>query len=296
VRTRAAWSIAVLIACLAWSAPAGAAQVDGSLQVTGVTASTVTFTATAKRTCVTDEQCDYFSEIDQIDGDGPCPATRPDNPWIAWTGDVQNTGPSTENATITPRQWSSTDPVGPSRLCLFTYAELNYYLVGSAPIARPAVPGGNPSPPGTPTPRPPGAPGAPTPPGAVNPATVTCEHYTYQQSAQKALDANSSLAARLDRDGNGVACEGLPKRRTFIQTVGVAAAATTTRAALRRAYGKAFTQRAAYRARCARRSRTRVRCTVSWRHKGTWRGTVDVVGALRKNRPALLTQIHVRRP
>jgi hypothetical protein len=309
VHTRAAWVIAVLTACLAWSAPAGAAQVQGSLTVTEVTASSVSFTVTAQRTCVTNEQCDYYADLEEVEGEGACPAAYPADPWNAWNGAVLNTGPSTESGTITPRGWLSKVAVAPSRLCLYIYAERAYYLAGGTTITRPGTvgDGGGAPPPGDGTPTIPGfKPKAPVTPGtsgtaaptsgASTPKLTTCAGYRYQQSAQKALDANPALASGLDHNRNGVACQGLAKRKTYVRTVGVAAAGTSTRAALRRAYGKAFTQGTGYKAQCARRSRTRVRCTVSWQHKGTWAGSVDVVGALRKNEPVVLTQVKVQRP
>jgi hypothetical protein len=290
VRTRAALFTAVLSACLAWSAPAGAAQVGGTLQVTDVARTTVSFTTTVARTCVTDEQCDYFSELDQVDGDGTCPAAHPADPWITWTGNVQNTGPATETATITPRGWGANATAGTSRLCLYTYADLSYYLVAGTTVTQPPPPPGGGGGGGGGTPGAPGAPGSPTPPGG-SPSTLSCDHYTYRQSAQKALDA-----ARLDRNGDGVACPDLPLRLTTVRTVGTAAAATATATALRHAYGTAFARRAGYKARCARRSRTRMLCTVSWRYKGTYKGTVEVVGVIRKNRQAVLTHVKVKRP
>ncbi|WCB91468.1 hypothetical protein DSM104299_00139 [Baekduia alba] len=307
MHTRAAWVIVVLTACLAWSAPAGAAQVSGSLQVTGVTATTLSFTVTAQRTCAADEQCDYYADLEELDGDGPCPTDYPSDPWNAWNGDVLNTGPSTETGTITPRRWPSTAAVAPSRLCLFIYADHVYYYVDGTTITRPSTPAGGGTPttpgapgsslPGVPKPKAPGSSGSssPTPPGAAT-TKLTCAHYVYQQNAQKALDADRSLAARLDPNHDGVACQGLPKRKTYVRTLGTAASATSARAALRHAYGQAFAQRTGFRSRCARRSRIRVRCAVSWQHEGTWTGYVDVVGAIRANRQAILTHVHVRRP
>ena len=69
-----------------------------------MTTTNVSFLFTAKRTCTGDEQCDYFSEIIQLADASACPAQRPVDPWwILWTGNVQNTGPSSENGQATPR-------------------------------------------------------------------------------------------------------------------------------------------------------------------------------------------------
>jgi hypothetical protein len=289
--------VAVLAAAVAWCAPAGAASVSGSLEVTSVEATSVSFTFTAKRTCADGEQCDYFSEVDQLVGDGPCPADRPNDPWILWTGDVQNTGPTTERGQATPRGWSGTAPAGRSRLCLYTYAEGVYHLVDDAVIARPgedsATPGGGTGPGG---PRPGGGPGGTTPSGKGSPATGACARYAYQQSAQAALKADPSLAARLDRNGNGVACESLRKRKSYIPTVALRQASIAARAGLRKMYGSSFTERRRYHERCARVTRTRVRCSVSWRHGGTWRGSVHVVGRLRQNKRMVIVRPHVLRP
>jgi hypothetical protein len=302
VRTRALWSIIVLAACLAWCAPAGAADVDGSIQVTDTTATTVSFTVTAQRTCGEGEQCDYYADLEEFDGDGPCPSAYPADGWNSWNGAVLNTGPSTETGTITPRRWLSKAAIGPSRLCLYIFAEGAYYYVGSsAAITRPVPPagaGGSTAPSST-TPGTTGGSGTSGAPSSTKPggsATLTCAHYAYQQTAQQALKANPALAAQLDPDGNGVACQGLPKRKTHIRTVAVSAAAASARTALRHAYGRAFTRGTAYRSSCHRLTRTHVRCAVSWRHGGRWSGHVDVTGALRKNKPTLVTRVRVRRP
>lgn len=294
-RTAWVWVIAVLTAALAWSAPAGAAQVDGALVVTEMTATNVSILFTGHRTCTGGEQCDYFTEIDQLEDDSLCPPQHPEGPWwILWTGKVQNTGPSSETGTATPRGWSGPTPAGRTRLCMYMYADFNYYLVDSAMIApapTPAAPG-----PGGPGSTPGNADGRPRQLGKPSPDTVTCRRYVYQQSAQNALKSDPALAARLDRNGNGVACESLPKHKHYATTVGVRAAATATRAALRKTYGAAFTHGTRYRARCARISRTRVRCSVSWRHLGTWTGTVDVISRIRDNKREVVARPNVLRP
>jgi hypothetical protein len=311
VRTRAAWAIAVVTACLAWAAPAGAApQVEGTLQVTETTATTVSFTVTGKRTCVTDEQCDYYSDLEEFDGDAPCPTDYPTDGWNSWNGAVLNAGPSTETGTITPRHWLSKDAaVGPSRLCLYLYADRVYYLVAGALITRPALPGGSAGGSGADpaastgtggagTTKAPGVSGSSSPQtaGGKTPAKLTCATYVYQQRSQQALDANRSLAAQLDQNHNGVACQGLPKRKTYVRTVAVAKSASAVRATLGAIYGRAFTQGTGFRSRCGHVSRTRVRCAVAWHRKGTWAGYVDVMGVIRGNEQKLLTQVHVRRP
>jgi hypothetical protein len=308
VRRRAwAWVIAVLVGAAAWCAPAGAAQVSGSLQVTATTATSVSFTFTAKRTCTGGEQCDYFSELDQLTDASACPPGRPNDPWIVWTGDVQNTGPTTETGRATPRGWGAgSTTTGSSRLCLYTFADNVYYLVADALITRPAGGGPDGSTPGTDVPIP-GAPkpggsgpgsGDPSKPGLGKPsaATVSCLRYTYQQSAQKALEGDRTLARRLDRNGNGVACENLPKHKSSVVTVALRDAAGATRAALRKMYGTAFSAGAGYHARCRRIARTHVRCSVAWRHRGTWTGSVDVVGRLRGDERVVVARVHVLRP
>jgi hypothetical protein len=309
VHTRAAWFIAVLTACLAWVGPAGAAQVSGALAVTGTTATTVSFTATAQRTCEASEQCDYYADLLEIDGASSCPATFPGDEKNVWNGEVLNTGPSTESGTISPAPWLSGKGSATSQLCLFVFADGTYYYVGGTTITRPGpppaagsdTPGAPTTTPGstTTTPKTPGSSGSSGGSGGSGgsaPGKDTCAGYTYQQDAQKALGADPSLAARLDPDHNGVACQSLPKRQTYVKTLGKVASATSARAALRHTYGKSFTRGTKYRARCVRQSRVRVRCTVTWQNKGAWRGYVDVVGAIRKNKQTVVTHIHVRRP
>jgi hypothetical protein len=298
VHKRAAWFITLLTLGLAWAAaPAGAAQVSGSLAVTGTTATTVSFTVTAQRTCGTGEQCDYYADLLELDGAGSCPAAFPGDEKNIWNGDVQNTGPTTESGTISPAPWLSGQGSATSQLCLYVYADSAYYYVGGTTITRPPPAAG----PGTPGPSTttPGSTTTPKPPGSSGgstPVKVSCAGYTYQQDAQKALRANPSLAARLDGNHNGVACQDLPKRKTYVKTLGKVASATAARAALRHAYGTSFARGTGYHARCVRRSRIRVRCAVAWRNQGTWSGYVDVVGVIRKNRQAVLTHVHVRRP
>src|SRR6185312_10036264 len=112
------------------------------------------FTFTTQRACSGGEQCDYFSEIDQLSDGSACPAARPNDPWILWTGDVQNAGPATETGRALPRGWGPA--ASPARLCLYIYADDVYYLVADAVITRPAgggssgglIPGDNGSVPG----------------------------------------------------------------------------------------------------------------------------------------------------
>jgi hypothetical protein len=303
VHRRAAWvwAVAVLAAAVTWAAPAGAAQISGSLQVTDTTVSSVTVSFTVKRTCGPDEQCDYFSEIDQLADTSPCPAAHPTDPWwILWTGQVQNAGPTTEGGPTTPRGWGAPAPAAPSRLCLYTYADDTYYLVADTVITRPSTGGGGTPPGGDQTPggSPPGggSGGTSKPGGQTSPGSTACKPYTYQQTAQKALEKDPKLASKLDPDGNGVACESLPKRKTYISTVSLREATKATRAALRKARGTAFTKGTGYHARCKRTTRIRVRCAVTWRHGGKWSGYVDVIGALRKNKRVTVTHVHVIRP
>ncbi len=289
------WVLAVLAATLAWTAPAGAAQVSGALVVTDMTATTVSILFTAKRTCADGEQCDYYSEIVQLPDTSACPTARPDDPWwILWTGNVQNAGPTTETGTATPRGWGGATPAGPSRLCMYVYADGSYAYVGDGLIAPKPAPGGAGT--GGGTGSGPGGGGASKPFDDSLPHPARCWRFAYQQDAQAALQADPALARHLDRNHDGVACEGLPKRRRYVATVALREAAIATRAALRRTYGRAFTGGTHHRARCARVTRTRVRCSVSWRRRGTWTGSVTVVGALRHNRRVVVARPHVLRP
>lgn len=307
---RRAWVVVVLIAALGWSAQADAAQVSGTLTIKQVTATSVSFSLTAKRTC-NGEQCDYFSEIDQLPDDGPCPASQPSDPWISWTGNVQTTGPTTETGKITPRGWLlATGPVPPVRLCVYTYADRVYYLIADA-VVSPAGPGSPDAPGGADGDPPAGGsnggaiapgdvivPGASVP-GGSGPVTargVSCRNFVYQQSAQKALEQNRALAARLDRNGNGTACENLEKLKSYVNTVAMRKAAIASRTALRHAYGTRFTQASGYHERCRRIARTRVRCSVAWKHAGQWTGYVDVAGLIRDNDRLITTHVHVARP
>jgi hypothetical protein len=260
--------IVVVAALLAGAGPAGAATVSGSLSVTGTTPTTVTFTITGQRTCVAGEQCDYYADLEELDGDGACPTTYPADPKNAWNGDLQNTGPTTETGTITPRHWSNPAPVGPERLCLFIFADNAYYYASGAVITRPGPPPAT----GTGTTTTPGStttPGTTTPPGGGSGRTP---------------GAPVTGSSRT------------PTSRVAVRTVALGRAATSARAALKHAYGKRFTQGTRYRASCKRVSKTHVRCAVSWQHGGTWRGTVDVTGAVKRGRQVLLTRVRVRRP
>jgi hypothetical protein len=262
VRIRVVGFIVVISAFFAGAGAgaAGAATVTGSLQVMSITPTSVTFNVTAQRTCAPDEQCDYYADLEELDGTGDCPTTYPADPWNAWNGNVQNTGPTTEVGTITPRRWTGTAPVAPERLCLFIFADNVYYGVGGVTIARPDAP---PTTTGTSTP-----PGGTTTPPGVRPGGGTTP-------------------------GTG----RTPARTTpRVATVALTKAATSAKAALKRKYGKRFTQGKRYKAKCTRVSKTHVRCAVSWQNGGTWKGTVDVTGAVRSGRQVLVTRIRVRRP
>jgi hypothetical protein len=311
---RRAWVAVVLTAALGWCASADAAQVSSTLTIKQVTPTTVSFSLTAKRVC-NGEQCDYFSEIDQLADDAPCPQEQPADRWIAWTGNVQTTGPTTETGKITPRGWLAATPAPPTRLCVYTYADRVYYLTADAVVQQPAGGAGPDAPAaggddGTGG----GATGGGTTgggtggnaivvgatvPGGTGPVRardVACRNFTYQQDAQKALKQNGSLAGRLDRNGNGVACENLEKLKSYVNTVAMRKAAIATRAALRKAYGAKFAQASGYRERCRRIARTRVRCSVAWEHAGRWTGYVDVAGLIRDNDRLVTTHVHVARP
>jgi hypothetical protein len=268
VRIRVVGFIVAVAALAAGTGSAGAATVSGSLQVTAIGPTTVTFNATGQRTCAPDEQCDYFADLENLLGDGDCPATYPDDPWNAWNGNLQNTGPTTEVWTITPRGWTGTAAVGPERLCLYIFADSVRYLVGGTVINRPAgaQPGGG----GTTNP-----PGGITLPGSGRPGT-----------------------GGTGTTGGASTRTPAPSRTVRVSTVALTKAATSAKAALKKAYGKRFTQGKRYRSSCRRvgRSRTHVRCTVSWQHAGTWKGTVDVTGAVRSGRQVLVTRLRVRAP
>lgn len=313
---RRAWVGVVLAVALGWCASADAAQVSSTLTIKQVTATTVSFSLTSKRIC-NGEQCDYFSELDQLTDDSPCPASRPNDPWIAWTGNVQTTGPTTETGKITPRGWLGNPAAPPTRVCIYTYADRIYYLTADAVIKQP-----DPTTPGTPGSGGDssddgagsgsgggGGGGASDPgnkvvagasvPGGTGPVRanqVSCRNFVYQQTAQKALEQNKSLAARLDRNGNGTACENLEKLKSYVNTVAMRKAAIASRAALREAYGARFAQASGYHERCRRISRTRVRCSVAWEHAGRWTGYVDVAGLIRDNDRLVTTHVHVARP
>lgn len=269
----------VAIAALVGSAgagAAGAATVSGSLQVTATTPTSVSFTVTGQRTCAPDEQCDYYAELDEVDGAGDCPATRPSDPYNPWNGNLQNTGPTTEVASITPRHWLQSGAVGPERLCLYIFADYVYYYVGGTVITRPD--GGGQTGGGTTNP----PPGGIRLPGGGGTGTGT------------GSGGSSTTPGSTTRSGGSTT----PSSRTAVRTVALTKASASAKAALKKAYGKKFTQGKRYRATCRRvgKSRTHVSCAVSWQRGGTWKGTVDVTGAVRNGRQVLVTRVRVRKP
>lgn len=282
------WVVGV-VAVLAWCGPAGATvTATGSLKVTSTSTTSVSFSVSVDTRCTeATEACGFFAELDQLDGTGACPAERPLNNWNLWNGEVQEVGPWSGGSTETPQGWKPTGGAPPSRLCLYVYVNQAYYLVDGTTIQQP--------PPGSPPSTPPGT----RPPGGSDPngpaPTTRCSSFKYQQSAQRALKRDRRLAATLDPDGDGVACETLPKQLLRVATLSTSASATRTRAALRARYGARFTRRTAYRATCSRLSRTRVRCRVTWRHGGPYTGYVDVVGVIRNNKQTVLVHVHVAR-
>lgn len=267
----------VVIAALAGSAgagAAGAATVSGSLQVTATTPTSVAFTVTGQRTCAPDEQCDYYAELDEVDGAGDCPTTRPSDPYNAWNGNVQNTGPTTEVWTITPHHWLQSGAVGPERLCLYIYADYVYYYVSGTVISRPGG-GGQTG----------GGGGTGTQPGGI----------TLPGGGRTGSGGSSTTPGTTARPGGSTT----PSSRTVaVATVALTKASASAKAALKKAYGKRFTQGKRYKATCRRvgRSRTHVSCAVSWQRGGTWKGTVDVTGAVRNGRQVLVTRVRVRKP
>jgi hypothetical protein len=271
VRIRVVGFIVAIVALAASAGSAGAATVSGSLQVTATDATTVTFNASAQRTCAPDEQCDYYADLENFLGGGDCPTTYPADPFNAWNGNVQNTGPTTEVGMITPRAWTGAADPGPERLCLYIFADSVYYYVGGTVINRPA-----------------GAPpaGARTiPPGGI---TLPGGGRTGGGSTTPGGGTTGGASTRTPTSSRTVA----------VRTVALTQAAASAKAALKRAYGKRFTQGRRYRASCRRvgTSRIHVRCTVSWQRAGTWRGTVDVTGAVRGGRQVLVTRVRVRKP
>jgi hypothetical protein len=267
VRIRVVGFIVVLTAVLAGAGPAGATPtVSGSLAITATTPTSVTFSVTAGRTCVPDEQCDYYADLEDFRGGGDCPTTYPADPFNIWNGQVTTTGPTTESGTITPFGWPARADPGPERLCLFIYADGSYYYADGTTITRPAPPPDT----GTGTP-PPGVrlPGGVTPPGGGGTTRTPV---------------------------TGTSGGRTPATRVTVRTVAIGKAATSVRAALKKAYGKRFSLGKRYRATCRRVSRTHVRCAVSWQNGGTWRGTVDVTGAVKKGRQVLVTRVRVKRP
>jgi hypothetical protein len=276
--------IAALVGGLGASAgAAGAATVSGSLQITATTPSSVSFTVTAQRTCAADEQCDYYASIEEFDGPGDCPTTYPNDPWNEWNGNVQNTGPTTEVATITPRHWPSPGAVGPERWCLFIFADNAYYYVDGTTITRPdgAQSGGG------------GSGGTTNPPGGITlpgGGRTGSGGGTGTGTSGGTSGSGSSGGTRTGGSGSGT--------RVTVRTVALTKAAASAKAALKRAYGRKFTQGKRYKAVCRRvgRSRTHVSCAVSWQRSGTWRGTVDVTGAVRGGRQVLVTRVRVRKP
>jgi hypothetical protein len=265
VRIRVVGFIVVIAALLAGAGAAGAATVSGSLSVLQTTSTSVTFTVTAQRTCVTDEQCDYYADLEAFDGGGDCPTTYPADPSNVWNGDVQNTGPTTETGTITPHGWQArVPPTTPTRLCLFIFADNAYYYAGGTTVTRPDGPPA----PGTTTTPPPG--------GATTPGTTTPPGGTTRPVTGSSRSRTPATPA--------------------VRTVALTKASASAKAALKKAYGKRFTQGRRYKASCRRVSKAHVRCAVSWQHGGTWRGTVDVTGAIRKGRQVLVTRVRVRKP
>jgi hypothetical protein len=292
----------VIVAGLLIASPAQAGQVSGQLQVTQIAGSSVAFSVTAARTCAPAEYCGYFAVIDELEGDVACPSARGgSDARVWWVGDVQDTGPSTESATQQPYSWSAT-ATGAVRLCLYVYANSIYHVLGGVTV----VPGGTPPAaasgqavvPGPATPATPSVPSAPTPavPAPTPPSApeASCDDYEYRQDAQDALDGDPSLQKALDANGDGVACGQLPRRISRVATLGKAEAARFAAVALRRSYGGRFTSRTGWAISCGRLSRVRVRCAVRWRHAGTWRGTVTVVGVIRDNKQSVIWHVKVR--
>jgi hypothetical protein len=276
VRNRVVGFIVVLAAFLGGAGAAGAATVSGSLSVTATTPTSVSFTVVGQRTCAADEQCDYYADLEDLDGAGDCPTTYPSDPYNIWNGQVDNTGPTTETGTVTPKNWTGRGAVGPQRLCLYIFADGTYYYVSGTTITRPDPPadgGGTTTTPG----------GSTNPPGGIT--------LPGSGGAGGANGGRSPGAPVTGSSGTRT-----PATRVTVRTVALTKASTSARAALKKAYGKKFTQGRHYRATCRRVSRTHVRCAVSWQRGGTWKGTVDVTGAIKRGKQVLVTRVRVKRP
>jgi hypothetical protein len=277
VRIRVVGFIVVIAALAGGSAgAAGAATVSGSLQVTATTPTSLSFTVNAQRTCTPDEQCDYVAILDEADGTGDCPNPRPYDTWNAWNGNVQNTGPTTEVHTITPRGWNGSGAAAPEKLCLYILADNVYYYVDGTTITEPAGGGGG---------------GTTNPPGTFPlPGTRT---------GTGTGTGSGTTGTGTGRTGaSGTTTPSSSSRTVAVRTVALTKAAVSAKAALKKAYGKKFTQGKRYKAVCRRvgRSRIHVSCAVSWQRSGTWTGTVDVTGAVRGGRQVLVTRVRVRKP
>jgi hypothetical protein len=254
-------------AFFAAAGPAGAATVTGSFTPNDIQATSVSFTVTGQRTCAADEQCDYYSDLEDLTGGGDCPTTYPADPWNTWNGQVQNTGPTTETGTVSPRGWLA-GGTGPERMCLFIFADGIYYYVGGADLTPPDPNAGT------------AGSWTPTEPPPARPSTGTTTTPTSGTSG----------------GSSGTRTPTPPARRLTVATVALTKASTSAKAALKRTYGRKFTKGKRYRATCRRVSKTHVRCAVSWSYRGTWKGTVDVTGAIRSNRQVLVAKLRVRRP
>jgi hypothetical protein len=77
-------------------------------------------------------------------------------------------------------------------------------------------------------------------------------------------------------------------------TVTLAEARRYVRTALRRRFGRRFTDRRDFRMTCARLSRIRFRCRVSWRHKGRYEGTVTIWSSLEDDTAYFNWKVNVR--
>jgi hypothetical protein len=256
--------LAVLLACLlsaVLAAPALAAS-SGSLMITNVAGTQLTFTATVTYDCPNSgpyAYCGWFSTVRQTTPNADCTLADP----LLWVGSITEQPSATFAQTEQPYGWFSGPQ--PVRLCLYLYAGGADQLLAHADWS--------PTPP-TPAPTPSPSP----PPSPVSGSSSACSEFEYQEDAQDFFDGDPLHNAALDTDGDGIACEQLPHLRqpARARTLTLGQAQRSTRTALRRRYGGRFNARTGYSSRCGRLSRIRFRCSVAWRHNGRYHGTVTL--------------------
>jgi hypothetical protein len=242
---------------IALATPARAAGA-GSLAITNVAGTQLTFSANVSYTCPNSgpyAYCGWFATVLQTTPNAACsPADSP-----LWVGSITEQPTATYTQTLQPYGWYSGQQ--PVRLCLYLYDSADQLLAYADWPSTSA----------TPTP----APTAPVSPVPVTRPPSPCSDFDYQEDAQDFFDGDPDANQALDTDGDGFACEGLP-HLPRAATLTLTQAQRSTRTALRRRYGGRFTARTGYSSRCSRLSRIRFRCRVSWRHNGRYHGTVTL--------------------